>query len=103
MCLCFGKITRLEIDFCTLETKEMGWYLEVEFDLKGQGLVCKAFSTFLFPNHLIVAAQRSREVPRVRLGTGGVSARQQQDGEFGSTEVSVSVYWSRDLTVCSKS
>lgn len=69
----------------------MGWYLEVEFDLKGQGLACKAFSTFLFPNHLIIAAlqqyyeaQRSEEVPGVRLGTGGVSARQQQDGEFGS-------------------
>lgn len=71
--------------------------------MKGQGLVCKAFSTFLFPNHLIVAAQRSGEVPRVRPGTGGVSARQQQDGAFGSAEVSVSAYWSRDLTGCSMS
>lgn len=76
----------------------MGWYLEVEFDLKGQGLACKAFSTFLFPSHLIVAAlqqyceaQRSREVPRVRLGSSRME-------NFG-----VSVHWSHDLTVCSKS
>lgn len=90
--------TRLKIDFCTLKTKEMGWYLEVEFDLKGQGLACKAFSTFLFPNHLIVAAlqryckaQRSGEVPRVRLGSSRLE------------NLGVSVHWSRDLTVRSKS
>lgn len=55
----------------------------MEFDLKGQGLACKPFSTFLFPSHLIVAAlqqyceaQSSGEVPRVRTW-------QQQDREFG--------------------
>ena len=81
----------------------------MKFDLKGQELACKPFSTFLFPKHLIIAAlqqyyeaQGSGEVPRVRLGTGGVSARQQLDGEFGSTEVSVGAHWNGDLTVCSK-